>query len=92
MSVMMTNSFTSFDMTYEEILEGSIFTTSQVQLLQTDLALAAEEKLALEFDTANPTKFIQDEAFKRGQIELLRFMLDRSQNAIDERANPTPIV
>lgn len=92
MAILIPNNFSSYNLTDDEVREGSILTITQLELLQNDLATAAEEKLVLEFDTTNPQTFIQQEAFKRGQIELLRYIIDRSLNAIEERADLNPEV
>lgn len=73
--------FTHWDLTNPEILAGSILTTDQKHLLQNELAQVAENKLALTFDTTNPTKFAQDEAFLSGQMSILRVMLIRSDES-----------
>lgn len=92
MATLIPNSFASFDMNDEEVAIGSIFTITQMQMLQNDLATAAEEMLALEFDPTCPIMYTQQEAYKRGQMELLRHMLDRSLNAIEERTLTNPEV
>ena len=57
------------------------------------LTAVAEEKLALELDPDNPLPYIQQEAYKKGQIDLLRYIIDSSdamqsslipQNSISE--------
>ena len=47
-------------------------------LVQNLLAVKAEEKLLLEYDVANPSSFIQQESYHKGQIELLQYLLDNS--------------
>ena len=92
MAVLVTNSFSSYEMTEEEVREGSILTITQVQLLQSDMATLSEEKLALIFTPSNLDEFIQQEAYLSGQITNIRCILDRSLNAIEERSNPNPEV
>ena len=50
--------------------------------MQNRLAVVAEEKIGLEFDTAKPEEFIQQEAYKRGQVELYQYLLDESDSSI----------
>lgn len=88
MAHLVDNTFSSYFLTEDEETEGSILSITQRQLLQNDLATCAEEKLRLEFDPAEPQLFIQQEAFKKGQIELIQYMLDRSESAIESRAQP----
>jgi hypothetical protein len=72
------NTFSSYSMLEEDVVVNSIFTIGQMQVLQNLLAVKAEEKLVLEYDIANPTSFIQQESYHRGQIELLQYLLDNS--------------
>ena len=85
---MIVNSFTSYELTDKEALQSSVFTFLQLQNLQNQLAACAEEKLNLEFDTEHPNEFVQQEAYKRGQIELLKFLIDSSADAADQLNNP----
>jgi hypothetical protein len=79
MATLLPNSFTSWEMTEEEVKVGSILTIAQAQVLQNQLALCAEEKLAIEFDPQNPAEYCKQEAYKRGQIDILRHILDTSE-------------
>lgn len=73
--------FTSFELTSQELVAGSILTTDQKNILQNDLSQIAENKLNLDFDPLNPTKFAQDEAFLKGQMSIIRVMLQRSDES-----------
>lgn len=87
MASMAPNAFTTWDLTPEEEHQGAIYTITQLQVLQNLLAANAEEKLYLAPDPKAPERFIQDEAYKRGQIELLQWMIDNSLAL----TNPEPI-
>lgn len=76
-----TGTFTHFNLSQEEILSGSILTLTQSQLLQTELAQIAELRLEVVFDPANPLKFAQEEAFLKGQMSVIRNLIDRSKEA-----------
>lgn len=78
MSHLVPNSFSSYFMLEEDVITNSIFTLGQQQVLQNLLATKAEEKLALDFDVTNPNSFIQQEAYHKGQIDLLKYLLDNS--------------
>lgn len=82
------NVFSSYELTDKEALEGSIFTTLQLQVLQNKLAEVATEKLNLEFDTTNQLSFIQQEAYKKGELELLTYLIDTSTVSADMLKNP----
>lgn len=75
------NSFSTYDLTDKETVEGSIFTDLQKKCIQNQLAMNAEEKLSLEYDPSEPATFIQQEAYKKGAIETLRYLLDASDAA-----------
>lgn len=82
------NSFTTYALTEEDALTGSVFTPLQKQVLNNHLASLAEEKLTLEFDVNNDKSFIQQEAYKTGQIKLLQYLLDNSQANQELLENP----
>jgi hypothetical protein len=85
MATLIPNEFTSYQLNEQEQLEGALLTTTQKQVLQNQLSICAAELLSLEFDTTNPQIYIQQEAYKRGQIEQLRFLLassDASQEVL----------
>lgn len=90
MAHLIENSFASFSLTAEEELEGSIFTLTQLQYLQNQLAKVAEEKLELEFDTSDPQSFTQQEAYKRGQLDTLRFLLEVSKASLEVKNGIAP--
>jgi len=78
MATAIDNEFSSYELTDEEALQGAIFTITQKQCLQNQLSQLAGEKLALEFDVNSPNKFIQDDAFKKGQLDIIKYLLDCS--------------
>lgn len=83
MSNMIATSFTAYQLTDEEVLAGSILTIGQKEVLQNLLSVTAEQKMALEFDVANPETFIQEEARLKGWIECIRYQLDASQAGVE---------
>ena len=82
MSHLIPNTFSTYHLTEEETLQGSVLSFTQRQVMQNRLAVVAEEKLGLEFDTAKPESFIQQEAYKKGQVELYQWLLDESDTAV----------
>jgi hypothetical protein len=88
MATVIPNEFTSYNLNDQEQLEGALLTTVQKQVLQNQLSICASEMMALEYDTTNPASFAQQEAYKRGQIECLRFIL-ASSDASQEALYPT---
>lgn len=85
------NTFTSYEMTDKEQIESLILTTLQKQQIQTHRAQLAEKKLALEFDPAEPQLFMQQEAYTRGQLDLLTYMLEASEAAEIALVNGTSL-
>jgi len=70
------NTFTSYQQTEQEQLAATHLTTEQKQFIQTQIALVAEERLALTPDPSNYTAFIQQEAHLKGQIDAYKYLLD----------------
>ena len=83
MATQKTNSFTSYDLTDKEVLQGSIFTELQLQVLQNHLASYAEEKIALDYDPTKHEQFLQDEASLKAKIELLTYLIETSSASLD---------
>lgn len=71
-----TSSFLSYELTEDEMREGSTFSISQRAVIQNQIAAIAEEKIALTFDPSNPLVFTQREAELTGQIGILKYLLE----------------
>lgn len=84
------NSFSSYDISEDEFLIGSMLTIQQRQVIHNKLVSAAEEKLALEFTPNNIPEYTQREASLAGEIAAYRAILDASIIAIEQYDNPTP--
>jgi hypothetical protein len=78
MSKIIPGTFTRYELTDLETLNGSILNEMQLQRLQNHLADVADQILALEFDPENPKKFLQDDSFLKGQMSFIRFLVDSS--------------
>lgn len=87
MAKLIPNAFTSWELTPEEELRGAILDLGQTQVIQNHLAQLAEEKLALSYDPSAPDLYTQDEAYKRGQIDLLNYLLEISTTSKVELPN-----
>ena len=90
MAHLITNSFSSYSLTDEEVMEGSVLTVTQVQVIQNQIAVIAECKIAIQYDLANPNTFVEQEAHARGQIEALQHLLDVSNACIEARVEHPP--
>ena len=74
------NSFTTYQLSGEQQLQGSILTPLQAMLIHNLLTGIAEEKIGLKFDPNNIYQFAQREAELTGQIGILRYLLDASES------------
>ena len=86
------SSFSRYVMSDKEALEGAVLTSLQKASIQNQLAAVAEEKIYLEYDVSTPETFMQQEAYKRGQLDILRYLLDASETAEQELYHTTPIL
>ena len=82
MASLISNSFTSWNLTQEELRMGSIFTDLNLKLIQNEISIAAHEKLNLTFNPLNPNEFIQMEAELGGKIRALQYLLDLHNHAV----------
>jgi hypothetical protein len=73
--------FQSWVLTPLELLQGSILSLLQKQVVQNQIATLAIGKINLEPDFADPVAFAQREAFLRGQIAALQYLIDFSNSS-----------
>jgi|JI10StandDraft_1071094.scaffolds.fasta_scaffold3499394_1 hypothetical protein len=73
------HSFNRYELSEEETKAGSSFSLSQQAVIQNLLSTVSEEKLHLVLDPQNITAYAQQEAYLRGQLDMLRHLLDLSQ-------------
>lgn len=74
-------SFSMYEFTKEESLVAYTFTDLNLKAIQNEIAIAAEEKLALKYDTQNPLIFVQQEAELQGKIGILKFLLAQHESS-----------
>jgi len=75
------NTFTSYELSKEEYISGctlNYLTLSVIQNLRSELA---EEKLNLTFTPNNVLDYTQQEAYLKGQIDMLNHLLDLHEAA-----------
>jgi len=72
------STFTSYDLSAKDTIEGQILSTLQEAVLQNELVGLAEEKLNLKYDANNPLTYLQREAELQGQIGLLIYLIEVS--------------
>jgi len=73
--------FTSYDFTDEEYLVAVKLTALQEQHIQSLLAAAAQEKIVIQYDDTHPHLASSQEAYLRGQIDILNHILGLSANS-----------
>jgi len=89
MATIIPNEFTSYNLNEQEVLEGSVLTIDQKYCLQNQLAIIASELLNILYDPLNPEKFTQEQAYKKGQLDILRHILASSDAAQEALYPPT---
>jgi hypothetical protein len=82
-------SFKAFKFTEDELKAARHLHAEQRMYLQTLLSDAAESKLALKLDPYKPLIFTQEEAYLRGQIDILAMLLSDSAVARPKNAVTT---
>ena len=82
------NSFSSYHLTEDEALEGSILTVQQKQVIQNLLVARAEEKLALPFTPNDIHGYAQREASLAGEIAAYQTLIANSELAVESKNNP----
>lgn len=81
--------FSRFAVTEREQTVQYIFQQENLYAIQNLIADAAEEKIKLKFDPANPHEFIQREAELQGQINILTFLQTSHEEAIRTLQSPS---
>ncbi len=74
------HSFNRFSLTDDEARAGRALTLSNQAVIQNLIATIAEEKLHLVLDTQNVMAYSQNEAYLRGQLDILNHLLDLSRS------------
>jgi hypothetical protein len=85
MAILQPSPFCRFEFSSpEELLQAQVFSPQQLQWIQTALADAAEERLKLTLNPAEPQRFIQAEANLKGQIEAFQYLKACSEDALEQ--------
>lgn len=82
MATQVTNEFTSWNMSDQEIQMAQTLSAEQVMYFQTMMAGYASKKLALAYNSQNPLQSAQREAELQGQIGVLQQILADHEDAI----------
>lgn len=81
MSTLIVSTFSRYQLSEQEELNGQVLSFSQKQVLQNQLATIAEEKLSLKYTPDSPLTFLQQEAELQGQLGLIQFLMETSDLA-----------
>jgi hypothetical protein len=80
MAQQLLNKFSSFALSDKEQEAGEVLSLETELVLQNEVALLAEELVALKYDPQNAVLFYQQQAYKSGQLDQLEFILNRSRS------------
>ena len=69
------HSFTRYELSPEEYASGAALSESSRALIQNLVAAASEEKIQLVLDETKIINFAQQDAYLRGQIDILQHLL-----------------
>lgn len=81
MATIIANTFSSYALTEEEQQQGMMLTLTQAQMVHNHRAIAAEAILALKYNPSEPDAFLQEDAYNKGYIAALTYLLDLSDSA-----------
>lgn len=74
-------SFFRFNLSPMDEMSGSILSSVQVAVMQNLRADIAEQKLNLLFTPNDVLSYTQQESFLKGQLDMIQYLLDRSQES-----------
>lgn len=74
------HSFNKFELSAEEYKAGCALTLSNQAVIQNLISDVAEEKLRIVLDPQNLTEYAQQEAYLRGQLDILNHLLSLSKS------------
>ena len=79
--VLAESKYIRYELSEEEILQGSILSPQQEMVIQNQISDLADRIINLRFDPLNPVQFGLEQADAQGQIIALSYLLDSSRNA-----------
>lgn len=87
MAILLPTRFSAYQLTDEEVLQGSILNGLQLQVMQNHLSVYAEERLSLDYNPEHKEQFLQAEARLKGIIEILSYLMDSSDTSLEVLTN-----
>jgi hypothetical protein len=70
--------FQKFELSEEEQRAGQALSLASKAVIHNLIVDAAEKKIGLTLDPLNINSYVQEEAYLRGQIDVLQYLLDLS--------------
>jgi len=77
--------FSSYTLSEEEELHGQTFTNLNIAVLQNIRCQAAQDKLNLDFTPNDVLTYSQKEAYLKGQLDLIQYLMDLNDAAKQTR-------
>ena len=81
MTIKEINAFTKFPLSETEERAGAILTSLNLAAIQNMRADIAQSKINLPFTPNDPLSYAQEEAYLRGQLDILLHLIDRSNES-----------
>ena len=81
------NTFTTWKLTKDEILQGTMLSRLHKLVVQNQIAALAESKLSLKFTPNNLNDYTQQEAYLAGKIDILQALLLNSDDSEKQYAS-----
>jgi len=78
------NTFTTYELTPEEDITGSILSELQQYKLQNERAAVADSLVRLTFDPSNVSKYLQEEAELQGKLNMLDYIFALHEYAVQQ--------
>ena len=75
------NTFTTWKLTKDEILQGTMLSRLHKLVIQNQIAALAETKLGLKFTPNNLSDYTQQEAYLAGKIDMLQALVLNSDES-----------
>jgi hypothetical protein len=88
MPTLQPSTFCTYEFAPAELLQAQILSPLQAMWIQSVIADVAEERFRLPFDPAKPLEYAQAEADLKGQVTILKYILECSKAAEAELRSP----
>jgi hypothetical protein len=80
MASLLPNNFASYELTEQELENGTLLTVNQKMVLQNKLSEIATQKINLVFNPSDVADYSQQTAYLQAQLDTINWMLDSSSS------------